>query len=110
MDVRIVDRWRNVTIVPTKPPGDDKFAALRDLMASCKATAANPHLEFEMDREFFDALVAQALKDPEAKVGESPNVVIEMQDGRNLPSFENIPIVVEGGHAPEVSPAEFKGA
>lgn len=101
MEVRLIDRWRNVTMVPTKALGDDKFAALRDLMASNMASSANPHLEFEMDREFFLALVSD---DAAPK-----NVLIEMQDGRNLPSFEGIPIVVEGGHAPETSLAAFRG-
>jgi hypothetical protein len=104
MDVRLVDRWRNVTKVPTKTPGDDKFAALRDL---AKGYVGNVHAEFEMDQAFFRAL--EALAKAEADAGKTENVLIEMQDGRNLPSFLDIPIVVEGGHAAEMSPAAFKG-
>lgn len=108
MLVRLVDRNRNVIFDGKNTEAEDKFGAIRTLMASCKASSANPHLEFEMDREFFDALNLQSVK--EQNDGKTENVLIEMQDGRNLPSFEGIPIVVEGRHAPEMSLAAFKGA
>lgn len=106
MLAKLVDRWRGVIVTAAvgNPDDENQFAVLRDL---AKGYIGNVHAEFEVDREFFAALEAQAKA--EAEQGQTENVLIEMQDGRNLPSFLNIPILVEGG-APkrELSPAEFR--
>ena len=96
MRLELVDRNRNVVFPGRGLDATDKFGALRALMASCKASSENKALEFVMDREFHDAVVAQAVKYPDAKIGESQNALIEMQDGRNAPSFMGSPIVVLG--------------
>ena len=60
MRVEVIDRWRNVRKAPIKALSakSDPFAALDKLLDG--HNAANGQIEFECDKTFHDALLAQS--------------------------------------------------
>lgn len=56
MDIRLLDKWRNVTTVPTKTAGP--IETLDGLLEGQNASGGQ--LEFECDRAFLDALGEQS--------------------------------------------------
>jgi hypothetical protein len=92
MHIIVIDRWRNVRVAPKKAPTQFFFGALREILVGHDQARAEGQLEFECDREFLDALNAQAERDARTTKGKSANVLGERADGR--PTFEGVPIVV----------------
>ena len=91
MDVRLIDRARNFTRVPTKgPPFKPPLADVLDALLAGQ-------LEFECDDEFAEALDAEkkAAKPDAPIVGDlADEPEIETIHGRRSRSFRNVPIVV----------------
>lgn len=98
MDVRIVDRHRNVTQVPTKGfrPDTDLFSTLDSLLRGQELALENAQLEFLCDREFAEALNAYAfsVEDTPAADAYAPGV-----DGAP-DRYRGVPITVVGEPAP----------
>lgn len=88
MDVRLINRSRNLTLVPTKAisaPDQDLFEVMRGLVGGSDPDQC----EFRCDREFRSALDVQAMK--EQGVTFRP-----LEDGELLvDSLDGIPIIVE---------------
>lgn len=97
MDIRLIDRARTVTVIPTKDPKNDPFAALAALAAQVDFTSVKNHqVELVVDKEFMDALQAQAATDPKAKFDDAPQISDPSSLALQTPTFEGIPIVVMG--------------
>lgn len=94
MDVRIIDRHRNVTQVSTKDfkPDTDLFEILDSLLRDKELALENGQLEFLCDREFAEALSAHALH-----VEDTPAADAYAPGANGSPDrYRGVPIVVSG--------------
>jgi len=93
MDIRLIDRHRNVTMLP-KPPGvdaNDPFAALDDLLFRAGNVSEGQH-EFECDQPYWDAIQNAVTEDPEAQA-----TTDEFKPWRagHEGTYHGVPIIVE---------------
>lgn len=99
MDIRLIDRARTVTVVPTKDPRDDPWGAMAQLAAQADFTSVKNHqVEFVMDKEFMTALEQQTMNNPDIKTKfyGAPQVSDPSSLALQTPTFNGIPIVVTG--------------
>lgn len=89
MDIRIHDRWRNVTIVPTKVLADPEDTMIV-LMNSVHTAVKDGQAQLECDQEWMDALNAKAAREAIA----DPSLASVSDDGIDRPSFRGVPIKV----------------
>lgn len=95
MDIRIVDRARNVTIVPTKAHASP-FAALFELYPFGAASAHTGQVEYECDQAFADALKTEAADGAHGHLDLVLTPPDEIEAVRHaLGAFRDIRIVVE---------------
>lgn len=88
MDVRIVDRSRNVTdgVAGFKGLKSDPFAAMDYLLLKHEASLHTGMIEFVCDLEFREALDVAAIQDK--------NVIVGPYNGDFSDSYKNVPITV----------------
>jgi hypothetical protein len=98
MDIRLIDRSRNVTIVPRSGPpfGDDLFGVLddmmRDMIVSMRSAKGEMNAEtpfFVADREFIMAL--NVLDRP----GRLPHYIMMEIDGEPVQTYCGVRMMVE---------------
>lgn len=76
MDIRIHDRWRNVTVVPTKVLASKPYT-MRVLMSSVHTAIKDGQAQFECDQEWIDALNAEQASSDIKEFGGVPIKVTE---------------------------------
>lgn len=95
MDIRIIDRNRNVTVIGDArrlSNGMPPSALLAELYEHHAATIHTGRVDFECDRDFLQALTDEAISDPETVFGAG--------DECEGPSFRGVPIIVTGEEQP----------
>jgi len=99
MEIRLIDRHRNVTMlplpqnVPTRDPRYDPFTALDDLLSRTSGIENGQH-EFECDGEFKDALEAALLAKPDVLYGAADKPWKEGHYG----NYKGVPLIVPEAH------------